>query len=121
VTVPHGEEEGEVGVTQAEQPVTKESETMRTVTSNVGNNSSQEDTVTADPDPGMSAMKFNLLALDPHYEPTALHRAVSAYIVKNYDFQYSGSVAFFGLTDQRPSRCQEKIVFSLSFLLLLTF
>ncbi len=37
VTVPHGEEEGEVGVTQAEQPVTKASETMITVTNSVGN------------------------------------------------------------------------------------
>jgi hypothetical protein len=38
VTVPHGKEEREVGVTQAEQPVTKASETMRTVTSSIGNN-----------------------------------------------------------------------------------
>jgi hypothetical protein len=37
VTVPHGEEEGEVGVTQAEQPVTKASERMITVTNSVGN------------------------------------------------------------------------------------
>jgi hypothetical protein len=38
VTVPHGEEEGEVRVTQAEQPVTKASETMMiTVTNSVGN------------------------------------------------------------------------------------
>jgi hypothetical protein len=94
---------------------------MRTVTSSIGNNSSQEGNVTADPDPGMSAMMFYLLALDPHYEPMALHTAVSAYIVKNYDFQYSGSVAFFGLSDQRPSRCQKKHFFSLSFLLFLTF
>jgi hypothetical protein len=49
--VPHGEEEGEIGVTQAEQPVTKASETMRTVTRSVSNNSSQEGNITADPDP----------------------------------------------------------------------
>ncbi len=68
MTVPHGEEEGEVGVTQAEQPVTKASEIIRTFTSNVGNNSSQDGNETADPDQGISAMKFYLMALDSHYE-----------------------------------------------------
>ncbi len=53
MTVPHGEEEGEVRVTQAEQPVTKASEIMRTVTSSVGKNSSQEGNVTANQDPSI--------------------------------------------------------------------